>query len=263
MSELTAGMVISRDHIVISDFNFAKPLTIGLLASRAKHNGLVVTGFEGPLATFLSRIGYFSFLGVLDPFHLHRRNNLGTLEITDASNDFCPEIDQVYDQVRTLLHGYPNLRSIEQVLAELITNIKLHSEGLGLVVGQVIREVFILAVVDNGVGVRRALSIDPKYAHMDERQLIELSVQKGVGNGRGRGWGLWIASEIAKRGNGNILVGSGNYVHSTDARGTFRIPHWQGTFIEWKFNLGAPVINWTPGQDDASEVRNDENDFFS
>ena len=120
-------------QISLANYSFADPLSIGFLALRARERNVELINHQGKCSTFLSRIGLYSYANLADPHQIHaRRNNDRTIEIQDAD----ASQDAVYDRLRSLLSGDSSLSTIEQLVAEMISNVENHSESHGLVVGQ-------------------------------------------------------------------------------------------------------------------------------
>jgi len=225
-------------EISLADFSFADPLTIGFLAIRARCGSVQLINQYGQCSTFLSRIGLYRYANLSDPHRIRaRRSNDRTVEIQDAD----ASQDAVYDRLRSLLRRDMSLRTIEQLVAEMISNVENHSESHGVVVGQVIKNRIELAIVDPGIGIHRSLTSAAEYAELSEPDAIRKSLEKGVTNGRGRGIGLWSAFKVLRANGGSLHVGSGNFEFSTISGRVAQVEPWVGTYVKLIYDLTRPV----------------------
>jgi anti-sigma regulatory factor (Ser/Thr protein kinase) len=103
-----------------------------------------------------------------------------------------------------------------------------------------------LVIVDAGKGIRPALAAS-EYADQvtDDYSAISLAVQKNVsatGDTR-RGIGLWVASEVVRRNEGQMLILSNEGGMRVDADGQHRLDDhfWPGTLVAIEFRMDRPI----------------------
>ena len=253
---------IENGQIKLSEFRFLEPISIAHLAMATKQNPKIIdtNHCSGPVATFLSRLNFFNFVNLPDPFGNNRYsgNNLNTIEINLANH----ANENVFEQVRDILtnESEENKETIERLLSELITNVEMYADGNGVVVGQVIDRVLQLSIVDTGPGITRHLKENlPEMSDKDDDYILKESLKKGVTSGRGRGYGLWQTSEVLIRNNGSLIIRTGNQVLNGLTVNCIRTNFtWIGTSIDLRYNLDRAVnFDEILALQNANEVSNE------
>jgi hypothetical protein len=256
MAELNYQTVLTSTEIALSNYSFVRPLTIGLLACRVRAGQLALTDLGGPAASFLSRIGFYSYIGANDPYFV-RGETSKTIEIQS-----CADVEKAIGRACALIADFKSRRTVELIMTEIIGNVEMHARAEGLLVGQVIRNRMELAIVDAGVGIHESLKQNPEYADVTEDRALRLSLVKGVTAGGGRGFGLWSAYEVLKANRGSLSLGSGNYRYELKSDSVNRTAHWQGTYFALIYDIGNPVdYSVVTGLAKDFRIEEDENDF--
>ena len=99
-------------------------------------------------------------------------------------------------------------------------------------------------VFSTGVGIHHALTKHPisKYKDLSESEAVLASIEKGVTNGEGRGFGLWATAELIKHNKGKMQIHSGNaLLQISDKIEILDAPYWQGTYTTFRLNTDIPV----------------------
>ncbi len=82
-------------------------------------------------------------------------------------------------------------------------------------------------------GIHKSLTTHPntKYANLSEEEAIRNSIQRGITNSEGMGFGLWATAELIKKNNGRLIIHSGNYQLDTKSDELVKeSPYWEGTY---------------------------------
>lgn len=101
-----------------------------------------------------------------------------------------------------------------------------------------------LIVTDNGQGIHKALTSHPKskYSLLNEEEALEQSIEKGVTNSTGMGFGLWATATLIKENGGKLLIHSGNNFLEIDSQQKLsKASKWQGTFTYIRVNTDVAV----------------------
>jgi hypothetical protein len=101
-----------------------------------------------------------------------------------------------------------------------------------------------IIISDTGVGIHHALTKHPtsKYKDLSESEAVLASIEKGVTNGEGRGFGLWATAELIKHNKGKMQIHSGNaLLQISDKIEILDAPYWQGTYTTFRLNTDIPV----------------------
>jgi hypothetical protein len=239
MAELKPRIAISAPKIEIGQYDFIKPLAIGLLAVRAKNRAVELSDFRGSVSTFLSRIGFFDYANLEDPHQIRGFDIARTIEIRAVPQGTD---DKVYHSLKRLLSNHEvTLQTISKIVMELVANVEMHSQSSGLIVGQVANNTLRLAIVDDGIGIHKSLTSNPEYQDLTEEIAIRRSLEKGVTVGTGKGFGLWSAYEVLRENGGKLILGSGHFHYSLKADRMLPAPRWAGTYVNIAYDLDKPV----------------------
>lgn len=125
------------------------------------------------------------------------------------------------DRVSERIELYPDVRSLVYAcLKELTDNAKVHAlpDAKAVAAIQVLPETesrwdgISLCVLDSGTGIPATLRRHKRYhGEKDDRNLIELAVQRGVtGTRDNRGFGLWIIRKLLEENQGQLWILSGS-----------------------------------------------------
>lgn len=240
-SHLLAG--VFAKNVKLSEFSFLDPIAIAHLAICCKEDSSILNMNEcsGQVASFLSRLGFFNYIGMNDPIgnSIYAGNNVNTIEVSEANNSNS----SLYDQMLELLkdESIESRETIERLVSELITNTEMYAIH-GVVVGQVIARTLHLAFVDFGPGIAKQLKTSSEYSGLSDDEALVTALKKGVTSGQGKGFGLWQTQEVLKKNNGLLKIRTGNRVLD-GLTGDFFLSHyiWLGTSVELRYNLDNPI----------------------
>jgi anti-sigma regulatory factor (Ser/Thr protein kinase) len=103
-----------------------------------------------------------------------------------------------------------------------------------------------LVIVDGGRGIKPVLA-ESRYADQitDDYSAISLAVQKNVTTtgDTNRGIGLWVASEVVRLNEGEMLILSNEGGVRVDKHGQHRVDdhYWPGTLVAIEFRMDKPL----------------------
>ena len=209
---------------------------------------------NGPIS-YLTRMGFWEEVGAkLDvPAHLlptrpmwqSDKNVLIDVTILhgrDAVNVMLRKIGEILGSL-----GYnPISRGhVMEVLSELSSNVLDHAQAEfgGVVTTQTYRSrrsgtrYLVMSIGDYGVGIRKTIGTNEKFANRIESDAVALGIAVGQGNSRfatgGRGGGLARVCEIARKYGGSVVMRSGDgaltFQGKSETRKTFEAPPQTGT----------------------------------
>ncbi len=101
-----------------------------------------------------------------------------------------------------------------------------------------------ILIADTGIGIHRALTTHPKskFKELSEEQAVHRSIEKGVTNSEGMGFGLWATSQMIKENRGELSIHSGSFcLNVGNTTNTFKTSKWNGTYTFLKINTNIPV----------------------
>lgn len=204
---------------------------------------------------YISRVDFFKNLDIEYNENFERFRTVGRFtEIRAFDND---NAILLYNRMMSVLvHDEINvemLAVLKYCLWEVIDNTLNHS-GKGFTYGNgsgygciqyfpTHKEIRII-ISDTGVGIHHALTKHPtsKYKDLSEREAVLASIEKGVTNGEGRGFGLWATAELIKHNKGKMQIHSGNaLLQISDKIEILEAPFWQGTYTTFRLNTDIPV----------------------
>jgi anti-anti-sigma regulatory factor len=114
-------------------------------------------------------------------------------------------------------------------------------------------EEVLVSIADGGVGVRKTLSHNPKYAKFTktDNDALRHAIKMGVsGTGEiGRGGGLAVVSQISTRVGGSLSLrsGSGRITYYGDRTNSRNVPYFPGTFVR----VSLPRVAFSSKQKNA------------
>lgn len=204
---------------------------------------------------YVSRVDFFKNLGIEYHEDFPRFRTVGRFtEIRSFDNNNALLLFN--RMMSVLVHDEINIEMLavlKYCLWEVIDNTLNHS-GEGFTYGRgtgfgsiqyfpTHKEIRII-IADCGVGIHHALTRHPnsKYKDLSERDAVMASVQKGVTNSEGRGFGLWATAELIKHNQGKLQIHSGNsLLEVTDDQKVKEAPFWRGTYTTFKLNTEIAV----------------------
>ena len=204
---------------------------------------------------YISRVDFFKNLDIGYQEDFERYRTIGRFTEIRAFNN--ENAIQLYHRMMSVLaHDEINvemLAVLNYCLWEVIDNTLNHSgegftygngSGYGCIQYFPIHKEIRIIISDTGVGIHHALTRHPnsKYKDLTEKQAVLASVEKGVTNGEGRGFGLWATAELIKHNKGKMQIHSGNaLLHISDKTEIVEAPYWPGTYTTFRLNTNIPV----------------------
>lgn len=227
------------------------------LTRRSGEVSLALSGWNVP--AYLERMDFFKIFGRrvktnadVASLEERERHDPGTLQelINFRTED---EIPGIIERISEILEnrGY-RLRervAICSTLSEVCSNAAEHSASPcgayaavqayhHIVSGSRRRgEEVLIAIADGGVGVRKTLSRNPKYAEytVTDNDALRYALKMGVsGTGEvGRGGGLTLVAQIATRSGGSLSLrsGTGRVTAYKNRKNSRIVPNFPGTFV--------------------------------
>jgi anti-sigma regulatory factor (Ser/Thr protein kinase) len=141
-----------------------------------------------------------------------------------------------------------SLRSVRTMVIELTENVMQHSKARrGVVVLQVRpeTETFSVAIYDDGVGIRRSLTQNPKFRDLRD-DLAAIAASMGAGAtaepGTGGGMGLYLARLVLRDNGGTLTIRSGDArrEEGDGVRDSTLLPALHGTLVAIGANSNRP-----------------------
>ena len=248
---LNTYSMLYSDHLVL----------IGSTVNHLRSIGVTVTGnFQDFRSTsgqvkYASRISFFEQIGFAYDEGYVRQNASGRFtEIKRFDDDNALDIHK--EIVSILLKDAINddmMTVLEYCLWEVIDNTIRHSLSDGTVYngnGYISCQYFPnkkqirIIVADNGQGIHKALTTHPnsKYKLLNESEALDQSVNKGVTNSTGMGFGLWATATLIKENGGKLIIHSGNNSLEIDNnKNVINTSKWQGVYTYIRVNTDVSV----------------------
>jgi len=142
-----------------------------------------------------------------------------------------------------------SLQSLGSMVFELTENVMQHSQAKGGITVLQIRPAeqrIVLAIADNGIGVRESLAGNPKYSEIDD-DLTAIAEAMGAGAtaepGTGGGMGLFLARCLVRSNEGSFLLRSGEACReeSETVSDSKDLPRLHGTLISVDVRTDRPL----------------------
>jgi anti-sigma regulatory factor (Ser/Thr protein kinase) len=227
------------------------------------------------LRQYLQRMNFFSELKVSMPEEsFERREAKGFHPVThvedeDASPAATRALAAAVQEHANL--DEQSLGALKSCLNEVVENVFYHAQSRteAIVCAQAYKkkQKAELVIADTGRGIRAALSKVPAYRDQatDDCKAIRLALEKNVtttGDVR-RGIGLWVASEVIRRNEGELLILSRDGGLLVDGDGDHDVTDhfWPGTLVVIEFRTDRP-INTTAVYDSGEFPDDTDSDSF-
>ena len=172
------------------------------------------------------------------------------------------------------------LSGLSWCINEVMDNVLTHSEsGYGLVMAQyhALTKHVVFCIYDSGIGIHKSLCNSPHHPRT-EIDAISISMQEGVGDGKGQGNGLFGLYQIVHENQGRLTITSGAssiMIQKDGEIGKFEfIPfidfNHKGTIVDFQLDLNKPIdikkafnsIGGFDGFDIRIDNMIEENDFI-
>jgi anti-sigma regulatory factor (Ser/Thr protein kinase) len=245
---------------------FCSPTGITILAASLERlwqegkfrNGTLLHSKNRLAVQYLQRMDFFEELDISVKEDFERKPPVGFRPVTHVQGETkAPAVARdLVDAVseRNTLDSRTE-SALKTCFSEVVENVFYHAESPidALVCIQAYKKTYKgkparteLAIVDAGKGIRPALA-ESEYADQitDDYSAIALAVQKNVSatGDRRRGIGLWVASEVVRRNEGQMLILSNEGGMLVDGDGQHRIDdhYWPGTMVAIEFRMDRPI----------------------
>lgn len=159
-----------------------------------------------------------------------------TIDVFDEKN-----IYDVYQRVVGVLTQYVEiettiLQALSYCFYEILDNVLIHSDKeLGTVITHydAVNHVLSFLVADDGIGVRKSLAENEKYADISEAEALRICIKDAITDGKGMGFGLYSTYLLARDAGLRFEVRSGGHTLTLQNGGetTSETEFWQGTIV--------------------------------
>lgn len=163
------------------------------------------------------------------------------IEVFDTDN-----IYSVYKDIVKALDLHPDielsvLQSLSYCMYEILDNVLTHSsKKCGTVIVHFDKQNMIvkILVADDGVGIRRSLSENPKYNDISIGQALKLCVENSVTDGKGMGFGLYSTMRLINNAGASLVIRSENGMLYFDGNevSVGLSDFWQGTIVYFEIH---------------------------
>ncbi|MBL7558972.1 ATP-binding protein [Olleya sp. YSTF-M6] len=248
---LNTYSMLYSDHLVL----------IGSTVNHLRSIGVIVTGnfqdfrVDSAQVKYASRVNFFEQIGFAYAENFQRQKASGRFtEIKRFDDDNALDIHK--EIVSILLKDSINddmMTVLEYCLWEVMDNTIRHSQSDGTIYngsGYISCQYFPskkqirIIVADNGQGIHQALTTHPnsKYKLLNEAEALNQSVNKGVTNSTGMGFGLWATDTLIRENGGKLIIHSGNHSLEIDNNKNLEnTSKWQGVYTYIRVNTDVAV----------------------
>ncbi len=195
-----------------------------------------------------------------------------TIDVFDEKN-----IYDVYQRVIDVLTRHIEiettiLQAMSYCFYEILDNVLTHSgKELGTIITHYDPSNHILSILvaDDGIGVRKSLSENVKYADLSEPDALKMCIRDAITDGKGMGFGLYSTSLLARDAGLRFEVRSGEHtlLVQEGKETTTETPFWQGTIVylqlrtNKEINPAEVVANRTNAAEQYNETFLNDNEL--
>ena len=187
-----------------------------------------------------------------------------SIEVFDSDSIFG-----VYSDIVKLLNSHSEielgvLQALSYCFYEVLDNVLTHS---GKICGTVLLRylkadnVIQILVADDGIGVQKSLSQNPKFRDVSEEEALALCLNDTVTDGKGMGFGLYSTARLIHNAGIRLDIHSGNSVLSYDGISTVvkNSDFWQGTIVYFEIHSNREIDpnDVVDGRTDCAEQFNE------
>lgn len=248
---LNTYSMLYSDHLVL----------IGSAVNYLRSIGVIVSGNFDDFRTdsnqvkYASRVNFFEQIGFAYAEDFQRQNASGRFTEIKRFDD-SNTIDIHREIMNILIKDAINndmLIVLDYCLWEVIDNTVRHSQSDGTLSngnGYISCQYFPrnkqirIIIADNGQGIHKALTTHPnsKYKLLNEAEALDQSVENGVTNSTGRGFGLWATATLISENGGKLIIHSGNHSLEIDNnKSVINTSKWQGVYTYIRVNTDIAV----------------------
>lgn len=168
------------------------------------------------------------------------------IEVFDDKN-----IYGVYTDVVNLLNSYPEielsvLQGLSYCFYEILDNVLTHSEkqcGTVLMRYNATKNMIQILVADDGIGIRKSLSMNSDYVDISEENAVRLCINDKVTDGKGMGFGLYSTSRLIENAGVILEICSGEsaLLYNGSNIKMEQRNHWQGTIVYFELHSNKEI----------------------
>ena len=180
-------------------------------------------------------------------------------------------IDKVYHNVIETLNTFLDidvtlLQTMSYCFYEILDNALIHSGrpiGTAMTQYDSVEKKLKLLVADDGIGIHKSLTENPKYAHVSEPESLSLVLQDSVTDGKGMGFGLYATTRMMHDVGLQFVIHSGHHKLVIKDGNTELIDNglWSGTIVYMEIN-SMKEINPSDIVEHRTNVEEQYNDAF-
>lgn len=211
--------------------------------------------YDSNASRYASRFNFFKLLDIEVNESFSRHNSSGRfVEILPFTKDSATSLhDDLTEILYTNGANTDMLVVLRTCLWEIVDNTLNHSKGdfeLGGGSGFIYAQFFPkknkvkITIADHGVGIHYALTQHPRseYKDLSESDAVRRSIERGVTNSTGMGFGLWSTAEMMRMNLGELYIHSGSSALICSEKETMVLAgKWKGTITSLDINLLNPV----------------------
>ncbi|MDD6895258.1 MAG: ATP-binding protein [Prevotellaceae bacterium] len=170
-----------------------------------------------------------------------------TIEVFDKEN-----IYSTYRDIVSILNYNPNieltiLQGLSYCFYEILDNVLTHSEkecGTVLMSYRQDEKKIQILVADDGIGIRKSLSANPKYSELTEEEALTMCIEDSVTDGKGMGFGLYSTLRLVENVGTTLTIVSGDNKLICDNNGINieKTSFWQGTIVYFELHSNKEII---------------------
>ena len=101
-----------------------------------------------------------------------------------------------------------------------------------------------ILVADDGIGIRKSLSANPKYSELTEEEALTMCIEDSVTDGKGMGFGLYSTLRLVENVGTTLTIVSGDNKLICDNNGINieKTSFWQGTIVYFELHSNKEII---------------------
>lgn len=251
--------IIDYTNIVfdLSDLRFIDVCSIVLLSHVINdfRSETVSISIEQPKSndvhTYLARMNFYKLVGVDIAESFQRHNEDGRfLPLCTVDNSY-DDVNAVSMKLYSIMffnceYGEGLSKTIVKALNELLDNVNEHAgrQSNSVVAAQTYsgNNTIAISISDLGIGIPNSLRKNVLYKDLSDEQALLKVWEKGVGDGKGVGHGLYFIARFIEMTDSYLVVYSGNAMTSIDSSGISTSKsehHYQGTFYSITINTAS------------------------
>ena len=169
------------------------------------------------------------------------------IEVFDKENVYS-----TYRDIVSILNYNPDieltiLQGLSYCFYEILDNVLTHSEkecGTVLMSYHDDEKKIQILVADDGIGIRKSLSANPKYSNISEEEALTMCIEDSVTDGKGMGFGLYSTLRLVNNVGSIMKIVSGDNMLVCDSSGVNveNTSFWQGTIVYIELHSNKEIM---------------------